>query len=88
MENESMQRVMFTLANAHRLALLALFDAMTEMVGSADDEFRMRFIRHLEGRADDASAHQEARLLRDLVAQVRAERIADTTGDTGHTRPT
>lgn len=87
MELEELRQFTFSMGNAHRMALLALFDAIAEMLGPDADECRLRFIRHLEGRADAANAHPEARLLRDLVAQVRAERIADTTGDTGRTRP-
>lgn len=70
------QALIFTLSNANRLAVLALFDAVAEMLGPDTDELRMRFMRHLEGRASEP--HPEARLLRDLAAQVQAERVSGT----------
>lgn len=71
MELETLQHFTFTAARAQQLALLAMFDAMAEMLGSNADEFRMRFIRHLQGRADPSIP--EARWLNDIAAEVAAQ---------------
>lgn len=80
MEPTEMQQLIFAIGNTNRLAILALFDAVAEMLGPDADEFRMRFIRQLDGRAQIDGP--EKRLLLDLVATVRAERAADTTPGT------
>lgn len=85
MELTEEQKLAFAFANAQQQALLAMLDAVAEMLGPDGDEFRMRFIRHLEGRA--APGHPESRLLTLLAERVRTERAADTTPGTARTRP-
>ncbi len=84
-ELNEFEQGMLVIANAHRLALLALFDAVAEMVDVEPNELRMRFMHHLHGRA--SSQHPEARLLREVAAQLEQEVSAHTTADTARSRP-
>lgn len=67
------------LIGVQRLALLALFDAVAEMLDPDSDEFRMRFMRHLHSRRPSGDP-LAAKLLEQFAAQIESEASPPQTG--------